>query len=97
MVSAIEAGEAVGAANAAKDREKKLELARPKVSFLHHIAATQAMQTGFTVTLIDGATYKADKGDFIFTDGISIIHDGHRVYFPTIAIKSIVIHNPNEE
>jgi hypothetical protein len=76
------------------DLEIKREEAKPVMGFLHHIAATQAMQTGFTVTLIDGTTYTADKGDFVFTDGLSIVQGGHRIYFPTTAIRSILVHNP---
>jgi hypothetical protein len=97
MVTAAEAVAASAEANAKKEMEKKREQAKPTMSFLHHIAATQAMQTGFTVTLTDGTSYKAASGDFVFTDGISIVHEGHRIYFPTTSIKSVLIHNPNEK
>jgi hypothetical protein len=67
-----------------------------KRSLLDHIADTQAMQFGFTVTLLDGDTYKADSGDFIFTDGLSIVYQTRRMYFPLTSIKSITIHNPGD-
>jgi hypothetical protein len=70
---------------------------KPTMSLLHHIAATQAIGTGFTVTLLDGTSYKAAKGDFVFTDGLSIVHDSRRIYFPLTSIKSILIHNPSDK
>lgn len=94
MVSAVEGALAAGAVQEAKERQQRLEASKPKMSLLHHIAATQAMTTGFTVILTDGGSYKAEKGDFVFTDGLSIVHEGRRMYFPLTAIKAIIIHNP---
>jgi hypothetical protein len=79
------------------DHAKKREKAKPTMSLLHHIAATQAMHVGFTVTLLGGEVYKADGGDFVFTDGLSMVHDKRRMYFPLTAIKSILIHNPGDK
>lgn len=94
MTSVSEAAAAANEAKARKDIEERRERARPTMDFLHHIAATQAMQTGFTVTLIDGTSYSVDGGDCVFTDGLSIAQDGIRTYFPKTAILKIEIHNP---
>ena len=61
-----------------------------------NIAATQAAQTGFTVTLLDGTSYTAEQADHFYTDGLSIVHDKHRIFFPMTAI-SILIRNPGEK
>jgi hypothetical protein len=66
-------------------------------SLLQYIATTQAMFTGFTVILLDGGSYKADKGDRIFTDWLSIVNDDHRILIPLTAIRSIYIHNPGDK
>jgi hypothetical protein len=96
MTSVQEALAHAAEEQAAKDFTKKREQAKPTMSLLHHIAATQAIGTGFTVTLLDGTSYKSAKGDFIFTDGLSIVHQTRRIYFPLTSIKSILIHNPGE-
>ena len=94
MVTDAEA--ASRAATASRDMARKLAEAKPSVSLLHHIAATEAMQTGFTVTLLDGTTYKTERGDLVFTDGLSILHQKRRMYFPLTSIKSIVINGAGE-
>jgi hypothetical protein len=96
MVSAAEGARAAGEAQVLKETQAKLAAAEPNLSLLHHMAATQAMQTGFTVMLRDGGFYETDKGDFIFTDGLSINNDGRRIYIPLTAIKAIIIRNPGE-
>jgi hypothetical protein len=59
-----------------------LEAAKPKLSLLHHLAAVQAIRpVGFTVMLVDGAAYRADSVDHVFTDGLSVVADDHRRYF----------------
>ena len=68
----------------------------PKIPLLNHISASQAMRMGFTVMLLDGSSYKANKGDFVFTDGLSIVNNDHQIYFPLTAIKAIYIHSPGE-
>ncbi len=40
------------------------------MSLLHHMAATQAMEIGFTVILVDGSSYRATRGDHVFIDGL---------------------------
>ena len=55
------------------------------------------METGFTVLLLDGSSYGANRGDFVFKDGLSIVHDGRRMYFPLTAVKAIVIKKPGEK
>jgi hypothetical protein len=80
-----------------EEQKVQLALAEPKISLLHHIAATQAMETGFTVLLLDGSSYGANRGDFVFKDGLSIVHDGRRMYFPLTAVKAIVIKKPGEK
>jgi hypothetical protein len=97
MTSAQKAIAHADAEQASKEAAKKLEQAKPKISLLHHIAASQAMETGFTVTLLDGTTYKGATGDFAFTDGLSIVHETRRIYFPLTSIKSILIHNPGDK
>jgi hypothetical protein len=87
--------QAAAEAQALKERQEMLAAAKPKLSLLHHIAATQAMQIGFTILLLNGGSYKTDKSDFIFTDGLSILKEGHRIYIQT-AVKAIRIHNPGE-
>jgi hypothetical protein len=73
MTSVQEALAHAEAEQASKDIAKKREQAKPTMSLLHHIAATQAIGTGFTVTLLDGTSYKAAKGDFVFTDGLETL------------------------
>jgi hypothetical protein len=58
MTSVQEAAAHAAAEQASKDLAKKRAQAKPNTSLLHHIAATQAMGTGFTVTLLDGTSYK---------------------------------------
>jgi hypothetical protein len=97
MIALEEAGAQAAAEQASKGAAKKWADAKPKDSLLHHINATQAMKHGFTVTLLDGTTYNASQGDFVFTDGLSIVHETRRIYFPLTAIKSILIHNPGDK
>jgi chaperone required for assembly of F1-ATPase len=94
MTTVAEAAAQAASEQAVKDMKKKRADAKPDMSLLHHIAATQVMRTGFTVTLLDGTTYKTPAGDFIFTDGLSIVHEDDRIYFPLTAIKSIQVHSP---
>jgi hypothetical protein len=75
-------------------QQKKIRDAKPEIEFLHHIAYTQAARLGFVVTLLDGTVYETEGADFMFTDGLSIIHDKHRIYIPKTAIKTIKINNP---
>ena len=75
---------------------ERLTAAEPGMSLLHHMAATQAMEIGFTVILVDESSYRATRGDHVFTDGLSVVVDGHRRYFPLTAVKEIVVHNPND-
>ena len=75
---------------------ERLAAAEPGMSLLHHIAATQAMEVGFTVILVDDSSYRATRGDHVFTDGLSVVVDGHRRYFPLTAVKQIVVDNPGE-
>jgi hypothetical protein len=96
MANALEGALAAGEAQAEKERQAKLARAKPNISLLHHIAATQAMDTGFTVMLLDGGSYNTNKGDFVFTDGLSIVLDDHRIYIPLTAIKAILINNHEE-
>jgi hypothetical protein len=96
MVNAEEGARAVGEAQVAEEQQQRLRASEPKLSLLHYIAATQAMSTGFTVLLLDGGSYKADKVDNIFTDWLSIVNDNHRIFIPLTAIRSIYIHNPGE-
>jgi hypothetical protein len=39
----------------------------------------------------------ASQGDFVFTYGLSMMHEKWRIYFPLTAIKSILIHNPTDK
>ena len=75
------------------DLEARLEAARPKLSLLHHFAALDPPH-GFLVRLLDGESYEAAKVDHVFTDGISIMNDGTRIYIPLDAISSIRIAKP---
>jgi hypothetical protein len=97
MTTAQEALAHAEAERVSEDLAKKREEAKPTMSLLHHIAANQAMRTGFTVTLLDGTSYNAAAGDFVFTDGLSVVHQTRRIYFPLTAIKSILIHNPGDK
>jgi len=81
----------------AEKAKATLEKAKPHISLLHHMAAVQGMSPfGFTVTLVDGSEYKTDVVDHIFTDGLSVVTEGRRRYFPLTAIRDILIHNPGE-
>jgi hypothetical protein len=85
------------AAAEAEQAKAQLEAARPHISLLHHMAAVQGMVSfGFTVTLLDGSEYRADAVDHIFTDGLTVVTEGRRRYFPLTAIRDILIHNPGE-
>ena len=81
----------------AEKAQAALYSAKPTISLLHHMAAVQAIQPiGFTVTLADGTAYRAEGVDHIFTDGLSVVVEGHRRYFPLTAIREIVMQNPGE-
>ena len=69
---------------------------KPDMSIFHPMAVTQAVRTGFTVTLLDGSSYRTCGADFFFVRALSIISDGHHVYFQTTAIKSILIHSSGD-
>lgn len=47
-------------------------------------------KTGFIVTGADGNTYESDKMEFINSDGISIIHEGHPFMLWRNYIKTII-------
>jgi hypothetical protein len=96
MPSAAEGAQAAGEEQAHREAQLKLENATPKISMLQHIAATQGMEMGFTVLLLDGGSYSANKGEYMFTDGLSFVSDDHRVYIPITAIKAIRINNPGK-
>jgi len=76
------------------ERQNQLEQAKPKIGILQYMVATQVWRTGFTITLLDGTSYTAEGGDNAFTDGISIIHEGDRMFFPMTAIMSIRARTP---
>jgi hypothetical protein len=76
--------------------QRKIEHAKPTASMLQYLQATQVWEIGFTVTLLDGSSYTTERGDHIYTDGISIVHEGHRLFFPLTAIKSIRALNPGD-
>lgn len=97
MVTVNEAAKHAAEQQAEADRKAKLAQAKPTMQMFQHIAATQAAQTGFIITLVDGTSYTTERADFFFTDGLSIVHDKHRIYFPTTAIKSILIRNPGDK
>jgi len=61
-------------------------------SFLDHLNASDP-QYGFKVTLVDGTAYEAVSIDCIFTDGLSIVVQDHRIYLPQSAITQIRINN----
>jgi hypothetical protein len=96
MATVSEATQREAERKAHDEHQKKLAEAKPKLEILQHIAATQAAQTGFILTLVDGTSYTAERADCFFTDGLSIVHDKHRIYFPMTAIKSILIRNPGD-
>jgi hypothetical protein len=51
MVSAAEGAIVAGEAQALTERQAELAKAKPQMSLLHHMAATQAMRWGFTIML----------------------------------------------
>ena len=96
MVNAAESANAAGLIQDQKDEEAKLRSSQPKLSLLHHMVATRAADRGFTVLLLDGSSYGADRGDFMFTDGLSIVNNERRIYIPLTAVKAIIIKNPGD-
>jgi hypothetical protein len=98
MVSAVEGAHAAAEAQVLKENQARLAAAKPERSLLHHIAATTAMQTGFDLLLLDGTSYtvEKDKVEYMFTDGLSFMHSGHKTYIPLTAIKAIVVRNPGD-
>jgi hypothetical protein len=97
MATVREAVQHTAEQQAEADRKAKLAQAKPALQMFQHIVATQAAQTGFIITLIDGTSYTAEQADSFFADGLSIVHDKRRIYFPTTAIKSILIRNPGDK
>jgi hypothetical protein len=53
-------------------------------------------KTGFTVTGHDGKSYRSDKVARIYTDGLSIIHEGRPLMLHIQYIKSIDVNTPKE-
>jgi hypothetical protein len=96
VVSVTEAVQAAKEQQAVADLKKKFAEAKPTTEMLQHISATHPFQSSVTITLLDGTVYKTPSLDFMFTDGLSIVHDQHRIYIPKTSIKSILIHNPGE-
>jgi membrane protein involved in colicin uptake len=97
MATVDEATRRAAEEKATADLREKCAKAKPTTEMFQYIAATQAAQTGFIVTLLDGTTYTAERADSFFTDGLSIVDKGHRIFFPTTSIKSILIRNPGEK
>ena len=54
-------------------------------------------KTGFTIMGADGKSYKSDKVHCIYTDGVSIIHEGRPFMLHKHYIASIVVNKPDEE
>lgn len=94
MTSAAEALQAEQQKAFIEAQKEKKRDTKPEMEFLHHIALTQAAHLGFVVTLLDGTVYEAEGADSMFTDGLSIVHDKHRIYIQKTAIKTIKINNP---
>jgi len=65
-----------------KKRLSHLAATKPDLDLLHHFSAIMQPGIGFSVGLLDGTTYHTETTDHIFKDGISIVHDKHRIYFP---------------
>jgi len=79
------------------EMEKRRERTKPTMEFAHHIACTHSPQMRMTVKLTDGTIYERAQADFVFTDGLAIVHQNHRIYLPKTSISSILIHNPGEK
>jgi hypothetical protein len=97
MATVSEAVQRTAEEQATADQKEKFAKAKPTLGMFQYIAATQAAQTGFIVTLNDGTAYTAEQADHFYTDGISIVHDKHRIFFPMTSIKSILIRNPGDK
>lgn len=97
MPTVSETSQAAAEQNAADDVKKRFAVAKPTAEMFQHIAATQVGEIGFTVTLLDGTFYRTTGSDFMFTDGLSIVCDGHRIYIPKTSIKTIMAHNPGDK
>jgi hypothetical protein len=80
---------------AVDDLKNRLLTAKPTVEMFQHLEGTHQRPTHITIELLDGTVYKSGI-DFMFTDGLSIVHDNHRIYIPKTAIKSVLVHNPGE-
>jgi len=52
--------------------------------------------TGFTVIGHDGKSYKSNKVERIYTDGLSIIHEGKPLMLYIHYVKSIDVNPPND-
>jgi hypothetical protein len=76
-----------------KSIEQRLVEAKPKISIAHHIAATLSSRR-ISVKLHDGSEWSEVEFDFAFTDGISIVTGGRRIYLPMSAIGHLEVLNP---
>ena len=97
MVSVSESVQAAQEQQFVADLKKKFAEARPTTEMFQHISATHQFKTGLTITLLDGTVYKTSSMDFMFTDGLSIVFEEHRIYIPKTSITSIKVHNPGDE
>lgn len=80
-------------AHAALEQRKKMQ-ATP---MLMHLILRLTPQTRFNVALVDGTTYRSVSADFVFADGISLVVNHRRVYFPLASIFSITVLNPDDK
>jgi hypothetical protein len=97
MVTVAEAAQSAAEQQRHADLKARFAKAKPTMEMFQYIAATQAAQTGFVITLNDGTTYTAEQADHFFTDGLSIVQDKHRIFIPLTAIKTILIRNPGDK
>ena len=78
------------------ERKQNLADTKPTMSMLHHMQLTRAGSLGFVITLLDGTKHRAASTDFMFTDGLSIVADNHRIYIPLTSVVCIVLNNPGD-
>jgi hypothetical protein len=94
MVTANEAAQHAAEENAKKQVKERHAKAKPDTDLLHHINFTRTTpHQRVTVHMIDGTSFNNVPLEWVFTDGVTVFPDKHRIYLPLTAVRSILMHN----
>jgi hypothetical protein len=93
MATVNEAVQHAAEENAQIQEKQRRAKAKPDTDLLHHVNYTRTPKQRVTVLTTDGTSFENVPLEWVFTDGITIFPDKHRIYLPLTAIRSILMHN----